>query len=87
MKINCGPSWEVRYERRCAAAKLRVAELRSWQPWFAWYPVRLGEDDCRWLETIERRFPLAWSMGPYTGVEETFCPDPYVVYRAVNVVP
>lgn len=44
MKINCGPTWDV---------KLKM--LQQWHPWFAWRPVRVGENDCRWLEYVERR--------------------------------
>lgn len=26
-----------------------------WHDWFAWRPVRVADNDCRWLETIARR--------------------------------
>lgn len=44
MRYNCGPSFEARF-----AAK------QEWHRWFAWRPVRVGENDCRWLETVERK--------------------------------
>jgi len=44
MKINCGPTFE---ERRDAK--------RQWHAWYAWHPVRIDSNDCRWLETIQRR--------------------------------
>ena len=44
MKFNCGPTWE---EKKAAKEK--------WHKWFAWYPIRIGSKDCRWLETIERK--------------------------------
>lgn len=25
----------------------------TWRRWFAWYPVRIGKNDCRWLEYVE----------------------------------
>ncbi len=28
----------------------------EWHRWFAWYPARIGDHDCRWLEYIERRY-------------------------------
>jgi hypothetical protein len=31
------------------------AHLAVWHKWFAWYPVHLGNGDCRWLEYVERR--------------------------------
>lgn len=48
MKLNCGPS---RTERVFA----KFARLKAWHPWFAWHPVRVGNRDCRWLETVERK--------------------------------
>ena len=44
MKFNCGKTWE---EKKAAKEK--------WHTWFAWYPVRIGSHDCRWLEAIERK--------------------------------
>ena len=26
-----------------------------WHKWFAWYPVRVGDNDCRWLEFVCRK--------------------------------
>lgn len=31
------------------------ARLSNWHGWFAWRPVRVGDNDCRWLEVVERR--------------------------------
>lgn len=44
MTFNCGPTRE---EKKAAKEK--------WHKWFAWYPVRIENHDCRWLETIERK--------------------------------
>lgn len=44
MKFDCGESWLV-----------KKARLERWHPWFAWFPVRIGNHDCRWWETIERK--------------------------------
>lgn len=48
MKFDCGPTPR---ERRNA---LRAAQS-EWHSWFAWYPVRVGPRECRWLEPVERR--------------------------------
>ncbi len=48
MKFNCGPAYEVRWERR-------HKHLTNWHRKFAWFPVRVTEGDCRWLEYVERR--------------------------------
>ena len=49
MKFNCG---KRTYAQR---KKARQKALKHWHKWFAWYPVRLGEHDCRWLEFVQRR--------------------------------
>ncbi len=33
----------------------RRVRLGKWHRWFAWFPVRVGENDVRWLERVERR--------------------------------
>jgi len=62
MRFNCGPSPEERKRRREEAEKhyreieaAYQASLWQWHDWFAWRPVRVGENDCRWLETVGRR--------------------------------
>lgn len=55
MKLNCGPT---------QATKKQRAEdiLREWatrivdegEVVFAWFPIRLGDNDCRWLEKVKR---------------------------------
>jgi hypothetical protein len=32
----------------------------TWHVWFAWYPVRIKDHDCRWLEKVERRGNLEY---------------------------
>ena len=44
MKINLGLSLGEKIEAK-----------KRWHYWFAWYPVRVGYKDYRWLETVERR--------------------------------
>lgn len=46
MKFNCG-------RERIPAVIERAKHL--WHTWFAWYPVRVGRNDCRWLETVHRK--------------------------------
>ncbi len=47
MKFNCGPT---RGEK--------IVALESWHRWFAWYPIRIGSRDCRWLEVVDRKGTL-----------------------------
>lgn len=44
MKFKCG----LKHDKRVAARK-------QWHRHFAWWPVKLAQYDCRWLEWVERR--------------------------------
>ena len=44
MKIECGLTLKEQ----------RIAN-RKWHKWFAWYPVRVGHREKRWLEYVYRR--------------------------------
>lgn len=63
MRINCGPSSIAAHFVRRVAAEAEVERLKRWQPCFAWPPKRVGENDCRWLEAVERRYPGAFVYG------------------------
>lgn len=54
MKLDCGPSY---------ATKVRQKE--QWHDWFAWHPIRLGDNDCRWLETVVRKGEHQWCSGGF----------------------
>lgn len=45
MKFSCG-------KRRADRRRRRM----NWHNWFAWYPVKVDYCDCRWLETVQRRW-------------------------------
>jgi len=60
MKFNCGTDYQTWY-------KLKT----NWHRWFAWYPVRVGNCDCRWLEYVERCYEDS-----YEGL--------YPTYRAIT---
>ncbi len=63
MKLNCGPSYEQRRAEKVEALKREIIRLRDWHDWFAWFPVRVAEGDCRWLEVVERQMQGTY----YTG--------------------
>lgn len=48
MKFNCGLTDEEIKEKLSPT-------LCNWHKWFAWFPVRVGHMDCRWLEYVERK--------------------------------
>jgi hypothetical protein len=58
MRFNCGPSQNERARRALEEEDLIKAgkhPRQQWRPFFALWPVRVGENDCRWLETVEMR--------------------------------
>lgn len=32
-----------------------AGKLRQWQPMYAWLPIRVSDNDCRWFEEVECR--------------------------------
>jgi hypothetical protein len=58
MRFSCGPSPNERARRALEEEDRIKAGLhprQQWQPFFALWPVRVGENDCRWLEMVEIR--------------------------------
>ena len=50
--------------------KIKNDERTTWHIWFTWYPVRIGKNDCRWLENVERRGNLEFNeSGKYWNYE------------------
>jgi len=58
MKFKCkeAETWPE-YEKR----------IKKWHKWFAWYPVSVGKEDCRWLETVERSIKIEFW---YDGIDK-----------------
>ena len=48
MRFDCGLSLKERFERRKQLGK-------EWRTVFAWFPVRVGKRDCRWLEYVQMK--------------------------------
>ena len=67
MKFNCGPTQCEKLEAEFNRLREVARAARDWHKWFAWFPVRVGKGDCRWLETVERRFPDAQVFRLYGG--------------------
>lgn len=51
MRFDCGPTWRSQWELIKEGAHPR----QQWRRWYAWRPVRVGENECRWLEWVERK--------------------------------
>lgn len=56
MKFNCGLTPAEKSFLRYEAEQKRIEYMINWHDWFAWYPVRVGSRDCRWLETVQRKY-------------------------------
>lgn len=61
MKIDCGPTWQEKYLAKKEIEKANYKLLNEWRKKFAWWPIRIGSHDCRWLEYIEIRDQWRWS--------------------------
>jgi hypothetical protein len=55
MRFYCGPSPKEQNE-------VIAGKLREWHRWFAFLPINIGNDQCAWLEFVERRYPNAEAM-------------------------
>lgn len=63
MRFNCGLTAAEKYEAK-------VRKKQDWHLKFAWWPVRVGKNDCRWFEYVDRRGHLnAWWDGIYWTYE------------------
>jgi hypothetical protein len=94
VKFNCGPSAEQKVKNLRKEYEERAENAAKWQPFFAWLPIRIGEDECRWLEVVERRVVGGekWPVGygsqlymknPFSGGGQFFWENyPKIEYRA-----
>jgi hypothetical protein len=64
MKFNC--------KTKEAKNQEKERHIQQWHDWFAWRPVRIGPEDCRWLEVV-------WRRGVYTVYAESNC-DGYFMH-------
>lgn len=56
MKFNCGDSKSLKFIKKCA-------DRSWWHRWFAWYPVRVENNQCCWLEFVYRKSKPAHKVG------------------------
>ena len=59
MKFNCGLSWAEKRQIKVEELSAEVERLKEWHDYFCWWPTRIGRNDCRWLETVERKYEEA----------------------------
>ncbi len=67
MKFSCG---KTRAQKRAE----KIERLQNWHKWFAWRPVRVGNNDCRWLELVERRGELIYQGSISESWRWCYCP-------------
>ena len=56
----------------CLTPRQRAEKSEIWKHWFAWYPIKMGPNDCRWLETIQRR-PTYYYFKRFPNNTPLFC--------------
>lgn len=59
MKFKCGLT-KSELAAREIQVQMRRISLCEWHKWFAWFPVKVDDGDCRWLEYVERRYRNAY---------------------------
>lgn len=64
MRFNCGLD---KWTRR----RLKEHKMLNWHKHFCWWPIRMGENDCRWLETVERKFAY-WNKYVNGGSDQEY---------------
>ena len=62
MKFNCDETMVERYARK-------MQRKMDWHCKFAWWPVRVGVNDCRWLEYVSRK---GTPYSGWDGIEWTY---------------
>lgn len=55
MKFRCGLTKETKEQRERDHLRAKWAWQEQWHDWYAWFPVKVADNDCRWLETVRRR--------------------------------
>lgn len=57
MRFDCGETYEERHAR-----------LENWHRFFAWYPVKIKDHDCAWMEWVLRKgkFTCSWGDADWT---------------------
>lgn len=55
MKFYCGPSKEEKARKAYQRYLEWVEYLKNWHDKFLWWPRRMEDGYCHWLETVERR--------------------------------
>lgn len=55
----------IKFHEQAAAYRAKRVHKTKWHKWFAWYPIRLGNNDCRWFEYVERRIDYGTSVVPW----------------------
>lgn len=53
MKFNCR---KLTGETEALRRLERRQALQEWHKVFAWWPILVDDNDCRWLEWVERRY-------------------------------
>lgn len=62
MKFDCGISKETKRKQAEVRLRERVQYIREEGVYkFAWLPVQMSDNDCRWLEGYRVKYPSAYA--------------------------
>jgi hypothetical protein len=68
MKFDCGLTETSRIAKvmhKTAKLNIELSDGGGWKKYFLWFPVTMKDNDCRWLEWVERR-PAYYEAYAYT---------------------
>ncbi len=56
MKFKCGLTEDTKARLNHEALLEALKKWNDWHDVFAWLPIKIADNDCRWLETVECRY-------------------------------
>ena len=56
----------------CGKGRRKYLAMFEWYLWFAWYPVEVAEDDCRWLEFVYTRLESTYEGIHYDYIDRKY---------------
>ena len=78
MKFNCGLTRQQKRIKRWSS--IDIEKIRKGNKWFAWYPVRVEDDSCRWLEFVNKSYPESYRRNLTDYLEFYYWDDEPVSY-------
>lgn len=83
MKFNCGLTRTEKVDLAWEEVKRLNREEQPWVKVFAWLPIRVGKQDCRWFEYVEKR-SRCYELGLKFLTSTWFAEPKVIEYRKIE---